>query len=305
MIENRLCISSYYRNIGFLCSIYLSTWIMILKQPTILIIEDEEVLLSALTEKLQISGYRVIGVKDGAAGFDLIKAEKPDLILLDLLLPNKNGLAILEDAKNDPETSQIPVIVISNSGQPVEIKKILDLGAKDYLVKAEFEPEEVLQKMEKILGPRPVGKQSVKSAEESIPAEAIRADADKKNETILVVEDDKFLRDLLVEKLNKEGYIVSEVVDGNSALKELQSNRPNLVLLDLILPGIDGFEILRRMQNDSALSKIPVIVLSNLGQQDDMNRAKELGAKHYLIKAHFTLGEIMDKIRSVLRESYF
>lgn len=278
---------------------------MALKQPTILIIEDEEVLLAALTEKLQISGYRVLGVKDGAAGFDLIKMEKPDLILLDILLPKKNGFEILADLNKDGEISKIPVIVISNSGQPVEIKKLLELGVKDYLIKTEFDPEEVLEKIEKILGPRPVGSPKNEANDTPVQDVTVHANPDHKNETILVVEDDKFLRDLLTEKLNKEGYLVKEAIDGNEALKELQAARPNLILLDLILPGIDGFEILRRMKNDSALSKIPVIVLSNLGQQDDMNRAKELGAKHYLIKAHFTLGEIMDKIRSVLRENYF
>lgn len=274
-------------------------------QPTILIIEDEEVLLSALTEKLQISGYRVLGAKDGAAGFDLIKTGNPDLILLDILLPKKNGFEILTDINKDADISKIPVIVISNSGQPVEIKKLLELGVKDYLVKAEFEPEEVLEKIEKILGPRPVKANGASIENDPPSGEFARPNPNKKNETILVVEDDKFLRDLLVEKLNKEGYLVKEAIDGNEALRELQVVKPNLILLDLILPGIDGFEILRRMKNDSALSKIPVIVLSNLGQQDDMDRAKELGAKHYLIKAHFTLGEIMDKIRSVLRESYF
>lgn len=275
------------------------------QQPTILIIEDEEVLLSALTEKLQISGYRVLGAKDGAAGFDLIKTGDPDLILLDILLPKKNGFEILADINKDKEISKIPVIVISNSGQPVEIKKLLESGVKDYLVKAEFDPEEVLEKIEKILGPRPSKSRIAAVKNDPSPDETTLPNPDKKNETILVVEDDKFLRDLLVEKLNKEGYGVREAIDGNEALKEMQAAKPNLVLLDLILPGIDGFEILRRMKNDSALSKIPVIVLSNLGQQDDMNRAKELGAKHYLIKAHFTLGEIMDKIRTVLRESYF
>lgn len=276
------------------------------KTPTILIIEDEEVLLSVLTEKLRLSGYRVIGAKDGAAGFDLVKAERPDLILLDILLPKKNGFEVLTDINKDKELMKIPVVVISNSGQPVEIKKLLDLGVKDYLVKAEFEPREVLEKVEKVLGPRPVKAQNshlINGA--SGEDKTVYNNPNKNNETILVVEDDKFLRDLLVEKLNKEGYSINQAIDGNEALKKLQEEKPSLVLLDLILPGIDGFEILKRIKDDQALSKIPVIVLSNLGQQEDIKRAEELGAKYYLIKAHFTLGEIVDKVKIVLRETYF
>jgi len=119
--------------------------------------------------------------------------------------------------------------------------------------------------------------------------------------TILIIEDDKFLRELIVQKLLKEGYETSEAVDGEEGIKKVKEERPDLVLLDLILPGIDGFEVLHRMKEDSALSSIPVIILSNLGQKEDVERGLKMGAVDYLIKAHFTPGEIIDKIKTALR----
>lgn len=118
---------------------------------------------------------------------------------------------------------------------------------------------------------------------------------------ILIVEDDKFLRELIGQKLLKEGYDISEAVDGLKALEVLKDEKPDLILLDLILPGMDGFESLEKMKADPSISSIPVIILSNLGQKEDIERGLKLGASDYLIKAHFTPGEIIEKVKGVIK----
>jgi DNA-binding response OmpR family regulator len=121
------------------------------------------------------------------------------------------------------------------------------------------------------------------------------------SQNILVVEDDKFLRELIVQKLNKEGYQTIEAIDGEEGVKKIKAEKPALVLLDLILPGIDGFEVLDQVKKDPEAAKIPVIILSNLGQKDDVERGFKLGAADYLIKAHFTPAEIISKIKAILK----
>jgi len=118
---------------------------------------------------------------------------------------------------------------------------------------------------------------------------------------ILIVEDDKFLRELIAQKLIKEGYNIVEAVDGEKGIKKVKDEKPDLILLDLILPGIDGFEVLAKIKEDPVLSQIPVIILSNLGQKDDIERGLKIGAVDYLIKAHFTPGEIIEKVKTVLK----
>ena len=118
---------------------------------------------------------------------------------------------------------------------------------------------------------------------------------------ILIIEDDKFLRQLIVQKLVKEGYEISEAVDGEEGAKKIKEEKPDLVLLDLILPGIGGFEVLSRTKKDPDLFSIPVIILSNLGQKEDMEKGLELGAVDYLVKAHLTPGEIIEKIKKILK----
>lgn len=119
--------------------------------------------------------------------------------------------------------------------------------------------------------------------------------------SILIIEDDKFLRELIAQKILKAGYDVSEAVDGEEGIKKIKDEKPLLVLLDLILPGIDGFEVLAKMKEEPALSPIPVIILSNLGQKEDIEKGLRLGAADYLIKAHFTPGEIVEKIKAIIK----
>jgi CheY-like chemotaxis protein len=102
----------------------------------ILIIEDDVFLGDVLNQKLGSEGFETMLSSDGQAGYQKIKSFAPDLILLDIILPNMNGYEILEAKQKDPAIAHIPVIIVSNSGQPVEINRALALGVKDYLVKA-------------------------------------------------------------------------------------------------------------------------------------------------------------------------
>ncbi len=117
---------------------------------------------------------------------------------------------------------------------------------------------------------------------------------------ILVVEDDKFLREMISRKLDKEGYEVVQAIDGEKGVEKVVEEKPDIVLLDLILPGIDGFEVLEKTKNNPEVSNIPVIILSNLGQKSEIERGLKLGAVDFLIKAHFTPAEIVKKIRETI-----
>lgn len=280
----------------------------------ILIIEDEEALLAMLSDKLKKEGYDVATAEDGEEGLQKIKEENPDLILLDIIMPKMGGMEVLEAVHRDDKMSKIPIIIISNSGQPVEIERAKALGIKDYLIKAEFEPQEVVSKVRKVLGETlPEGENiPEEKAPEDIDTVAEErelptagkvekgSDAGKEVYHVLVVEDDQFLRELIIKKLEEEGLGTIQAIDGEEGLRLVAENKPDIVLLDLILPGIDGFEVLKQIKGTPDISDIPVVILSNLGQKDDIERGLELGAKDYLIKAHFTPGEIVQKVKEIL-----
>ncbi len=119
---------------------------------------------------------------------------------------------------------------------------------------------------------------------------------------ILVVEDDKFLRELFLKKLYNEGFDVKHAIDAPGTFEVLSETHPDIILLDLILPGEDGFSILEKLKKDQKLFSIPVVVLSNLGQQEDIDRAMSLGAVDFLVKANYTLDEIIERVLQTLKE---
>ncbi len=264
----------------------------------ILVVEDEPVHLNVMKAKLEYEGYEVEYATDGEAGYKMMTETNPDLVLLDIILPKMNGFDFLEKAKKEGFVEKIPVIIVSNSGQPVEIDKALKLGARDFLVKAEFNPSDVVDKVQKFLGTAKLPKSSQNEPRQPGP----KKDGKVK---LLVIEDDKFLRDLIVAKLQKEGFATIEALDGEEGLRLTKENLPDLVLLDLILPGLDGFEVLRQIKDDQKTKSIPVIILSNLGQKEDMDRAFAGGAEDFMVKANFTPGEIIAKIKVVLQKKYF
>jgi two-component system alkaline phosphatase synthesis response regulator PhoP/two-component system response regulator VicR len=117
---------------------------------------------------------------------------------------------------------------------------------------------------------------------------------------VLLAEDDRFLRRAAAARLRQQGFTVLVAVDGEEALRVARAERPDVVLLDLIMPKLQGFEVLKALKQDAATSPIPVIVLSNLGQERDVRQAMELGAVAYFIKAHLSLQELVQKVGEVL-----
>ncbi|OIP65259.1 MAG: hypothetical protein COV32_03330 [Candidatus Yonathbacteria bacterium CG10_big_fil_rev_8_21_14_0_10_43_136] len=288
------------------------------EKKRIIIVEDDAVLRDVLSEKLQKSGYVVDTAEDGIIAMEKIHAVKPDCVLLDILMPRKSGIEVLEDLHADPNLSSIPVIIISNSGQPVEIKRAQELGAKEFLIKAVFDPNEVLEKVEKVLAGgimAPQGEWGIRTqnvtgagaAEHPVEnptvaqaAESVAKAGEEGKKFVLVIEDDKFLRELLVRKLSSEGFDVQNAIDAEAAFAILAERKPNIILCDLILPGVDGFEILKRIKVDPKIADVPVVILSNLGQKEDLEKAMALGAKDFMVKANFTLDEIVTKVRGIV-----
>ena len=117
---------------------------------------------------------------------------------------------------------------------------------------------------------------------------------------ILLIEDDPFLIDIYVTRLRKEDYKIDVASDGEIALDKLKKGKFDLVILDIILPKIDGWEILKKIKENSKFKKLKVIILSNLGQKEEIETGFELGAVKYFIKAEYTPTEVVEEIKKIL-----
>lgn len=121
------------------------------KGAKVLVVEDEDILLTALSEELKSGGYEVDGAGDGVEGLEKVKSFKPDLILLDLLMPKMDGMEMLKKLRENDETKNIPVVILTNLSDYERISEALALGAMDYLVKANYKLEDLLNKVSTVL----------------------------------------------------------------------------------------------------------------------------------------------------------
>ena len=213
------------------------------EEPLILIIDDEAPARELLASYLEPEGYRTQTAISAADAIQKAKSLQPDAITLDILMPNANGFEILLALKASPQTVNIPIIVVSIVDQQ---KVGFALGAADYLIK-------------------PVNK--------AILLDRIRkyTQSQRTKETkILVVDDDLATLDLLNEMLRSAGYTTHTATSGERALSLLANTAVDAILLDLLMPDMDGFEVLRRLKEDSRLQEVPVFILTakNLSQSD-------------------------------------
>jgi DNA-binding response OmpR family regulator len=117
---------------------------------------------------------------------------------------------------------------------------------------------------------------------------------------ILLIEDDPFLSEIYMTKFEEAGFEISAAQDGMLGLAKIKEYMPDLLLLDIVMPNMDGFELLRAIKQDAELKHIPVVILSNLGEQENVEKGFEFGAEAYIIKAHYTPTEVVAKVKEIL-----
>lgn len=236
-----------------------------------------------MNQKIQAAGLETFVVNNGAVALEQIHLFKPDLIVLDMELSNADGIAILTQKKQDTTIADIPVITVSRSGELSEIKKTVDLNVKDYLVKAQLNLDELVSKIQSHL-----------------PRGGTSKGGMLNGKTVMWVEDDQFLSDLISRKLSTQGCKLLFAKSGEDALKLLADKKPDIMILDLLLPGMSGFDVLQHVKEDPKTKAVPVIILSNYSQNNEIERAKDLGADRFLVKASIVLDDLVRELNAVL-----
>lgn len=249
----------------------------------ILIVEQDVFFGDLMNQKIQAAGFETFVVNNGAVALEQIHLFKPDLIVLDMELTGSDGVSILTQKKQDATIADIPVITISRSGDLSEIKKTVDLNVKDYLVKAQLNLDELVSKVHAHL-----------------PKGAAAQSGLLSGKTVMWVEDDQFLSDLISRKLSTQGCKLLYARTGEDGIKLLETEKPNIVILDLLLPGMSGFEVLQTIKANPKTKAIPVIILSNYSQNNEIEKAKDLGAERFLVKASIVLDDLVRELNAVL-----
>ncbi|HUS14723.1 MAG TPA: response regulator, partial [Chloroflexia bacterium] len=226
---------------------------------TVLVIDDDVSTRDVVTRYLQAEGIQVVSAADGETGLLLARMVRPAVILLDVLLPHVDGWAILAALRSDPELAAIPVVLATILDQP---EQGIALGAAEYLTK----PIDATRLLTTVRRLSPTARGAARAAGR-----------------VLLVEDDAPTRALLRRTLEEEGWQVDEAADGQAALTQMAAPAPDLVLLDLMMPRVDGFQVVQALQADPAWCRIPVIVIT-AHDLDAPDRARLTGAVQTILQ---------------------
>ena len=241
----------------------------------ILVVEDDLQSANLMKRFLELEGYRVVNVRNGNEVLTEAKKIRPLAITLDIMLPGKDGWDVLQELKSDSVTQAIPVFIVSVMDKK---DKAYSLHADDYFVKP-LDRKQMLNR---------------------IGAIKKRNGAKNQIDRILVVDDDDNALFLTTSFLEKEGFLVKKARDGNKALDMIRMEKPDLVILDLLMPNMSGFEVMEIMRNESELKNIPLIVLTakELTPEDRVQMSGQV--KKFMQKASYTIHDLLYEIKRVV-----
>jgi GAF domain-containing protein/DNA-binding response OmpR family regulator/nitrogen-specific signal transduction histidine kinase/HAMP domain-containing protein len=250
--------------------------------PKILVVDDDEHILQLLRHHLETEGYQVLTAQRGEDVFKLAYSEQPALITLDIILADMDGFEVLEKLKKDPVTTGIPVIIVSVV--PDAETRGLALGAAGYIGKP-FEELQVLNQVRQVLA-------------------SLGITENGRLNHVLVVDDDRHIVDWLKEALTNSGFVVQGAYNGHEALALAREDSPDLILLDLKMPDMDGYEVIRNLRREQATRSIPVIVITGSSFDDDYDHVEILGmgVEHMLTKP-FSVETLVEEIKRVGHEA--
>ncbi|MES2981308.1 MAG: response regulator [Verrucomicrobiota bacterium] len=239
----------------------------------ILITEDDRFLAGVYRTKFLAEGYEVSVVHDGAAAIEQLVVNPPHVVLLDLMLPEIDGLGVLRFLRARANLKSLPVLIASNSDYfSGEVQEALETGATHFLQKGKCSISEMVDKVIQIMPPHGVTNVNAKA----LPFIAAPAEAAHPGYTVpthpirvLIADDDKMIHGVLTFFMNQAGFIIRSAYDGRQALEMAIADAPDVLVLDMLMPHLNGNEVLQQWQQHPTLSKVPVIMLTSQKAEDN------------------------------------
>lgn len=245
----------------------------------ILIIEDEPSLLEMYKMRFEKDGYNALIADNADSGIKTAKKEKPDLIILDILMSEATGFDVIEAIRNYKQIHKTPILVFSNLDQPEQINRALRMGANDYVIKTDVTPSELVEKVKRML--------SFNKGE-------------KQKKRILIIGSKKELAKKYQSALAEKNFVVEVVDKGMRGLRLASYGDFDLILLDMTLSAFDGYEGLKQLKHDLRTEKVPIFVFSNSSQEQDISQALKMGAEKYFVKSKTKSEQVMQEIEKIL-----
>jgi putative two-component system response regulator len=257
----------------------------------LLIIDDDHFVAKIFSQNFKSASYEVSTANSGIDAIQMLRNIKPDVIILDLLLPDMSGVDVLKSIRSNLETQLIPVIVISNSYCFSGIAQAAwSAGATKFINKEECEIKELITLIDQMLEP--------------IEAPQQKKDSPKENtsSTILIADDDLVIHGVLEFFLKQAGFHVQSAFDGYQALEMIAFSPPDFIIIDGLMPQLDGFNLVEKINHNPSFAHIPKIMMTTVENESLKNQMMQQGVLEYLVKP-FNLNHLVKLVEKHITKS--
>ena len=261
----------------------------------ILVVDDEPSVRSLVKDLLGDAGYHVLAAPDGPQGLDLLHKLRPDLIVLDIMLPGMSGIDVVREIMQDSTLRDTPILIISGCVPEPDANALLgELRVASYLSKVELSTS-LVSRVQEILS-----KQAQDEIKPGSGADSIGNIEHKK--TILVADDEPSILEVARQLLTPAGHNVLTAKDGRQALALAREEQPALIVLDLVMPGISGIDVVRKIRNDPRLKNTPILIISGYVPEPGANNLlRNLRVAGYLSKMELATS-LVSRVQEILSE---
>jgi CheY-like chemotaxis protein/two-component sensor histidine kinase len=270
-------------------------------QSCILIIDDNAMNLDIIKDLLEHAGMYVLTAENALSGIQLMKEKQPDLVLLDLLMPHMDGFEAAQIIKADPEIQTIPLIAFTALATSEDREKALQVGCKDIILKP-INTETFISTIQSHLGN--IEFNELKLNSNFVKTEPIKVKSflppQQRPHTILIIDDNPMNVDILKDATTAIGQTTLRAFSGLEALRLLEKEKPDLILLDIMMPEMNGYEVMDLLKKQPDTANIPVIIISALDRTEDRVQGLLSGSQDYITKP-FELTEVQARVSAALR----
>ncbi len=261
----------------------------------ILVADDDAMIRKIAGELLTNAGYDVLKAEDGAQALVLANKEHPDLIVLDLMMPKMSGFDVVREIRQDPRIKNIPILIMSAIVFGIDTDAYIhELGVKGFIEKANM-MSSLVSRVQEILS-----KQAQDEIKPGSGADSIGNIEHKK--TILVADDEPSILEVARQLLTPAGHNVLTAKDGRQALALAREEQPALIVLDLVMPGVSGIDVVRKIRNDPRLKNTPILIMSGYVPEPDANDLlRNLRVAGYLSKMELATS-LVSRVQEILSE---
>ena len=266
----------------------------------IIIVEDDPMLGEIYEKKFTEAGFEMKLVTSGEEVEGEVAAYQPEMVLLDIVLPDMDGYEILEVLAKNDATKSVPTYVFSNLSAKEDIERATSLGAKGFITKSSFTPSQLVDKVKKILG-SPVT-ENAPAPQSSAAEKVISNPKESSGHKILIIEDEDVFIEMFGDKLKQEGFEVVSAKNGRWGIKEAEAGGFACILLDMMMPAMNGYEAVKELRASEKTKETPIIILSNSALDSEVQKALDLGANEYYIKTQVTPTEVADRVKELIKK---